>query len=279
MTGIRALRAALILSAALLAGTSADAPAMVPIGALKEAPTTRAPGMVPFGAQAEGPAGVPAIAPPGQPEGTSSALTPSFSPNRLGASAALTLKIDYTGAPHRVPAPVTHTLVHLPAGLVLNLSSVSTCPRAQALRARCPASSRVGVGSTVAIAHLGSQTLTENATVTAYRGASQGGRPTLMISSQGLSPLIERVLITGVLQRDRPPYGAELALSIPPIPTLPTEPNASIFHFTLTIGGAHGPQALVRVPRSCPTGGFPFGADFTFADGSTGSTLTTARCP
>ncbi|MFI5010609.1 MAG: hypothetical protein ACHQDY_10070 [Solirubrobacterales bacterium] len=246
MTRTSALCAALTLSAALLAGA---------------------------------PAGAPAVAPPGQPEGTTSALTPSFSPNRLGAPAALTLKIDYTGAPHRVPAPATHTLLHLPAGLIFDLSSVSACPRAQALHARCPASSRVGVGSTVAIAHLGSQTLTENATVNAYRGANQGGHPTMLISSQGITPLIERVLITGVLQRDRPPYGVELALSIPPIPTLPTEPNASIFHFTLTIGGAHGPRALVRVPRSCPASGFPFGADFTFADGSTGSTTTTARCP
>ncbi len=246
MTRTRALRAALTLSAALLAGA---------------------------------PAGASAIAPPGQPEGTTSAIAPSFSPNRLGAPAALTLKIDYTGAPHRVPAPVTRTLVHLPAGLIFNLSGVETCPRAQALHAHCPASSRVGVGSTVAIAHLGSQTLTENATVTAYRGANQGGRPTMLISSQGLTPLIERVVITGVLQRDRPPYGFELAMSIPPIPTLPTEPNASIFHFTLTIGGAHSPRVLLRLPHSCPSGGFPFGADFTFADGSTGSTTTTAGCP
>jgi hypothetical protein len=246
MARTRALRAALIFSAALLAGA---------------------------------PAGTSAIAPPGQPEGTTSALTPSFSPDRLGAPAALTLKIDYTGAPHRVPAPVTRTLVHLPAGLIFDLSGVGTCPRAQALHARCPASSRVGSGSTVAIAHLGSQTLTENATVTAYRGANQGGHPTMLISSQGLTPLIERIVIGGVVQRDRPPYGVELAMSIPPIPTLPTEPNASIFHFTLTIGGAHSPHGLIRVPRSCPASGFPFGADFTFADGSTGSTTTTARCP
>jgi hypothetical protein len=228
---------------------------------------------------ASAPAGAPALAPPGQPEGTATALTPSFSPNRLGAPAALTLKIDYTGAPHRVPAPVTHTVVHLPAGLTFNLGGVATCPRARANSASCPASSRVGAGSTIATAHLGSQTLSESATVNAYRGANQGGHPTLLISSQGLTPLIERVLITGVLQRDRPPYGVELAMSIPPIPTLPTEPNASILHFTLTIGGGHGPRGLVHVPRSCPSSGFPFGANFTFSGGSTGSTVTTARCP
>jgi hypothetical protein len=216
---------------------------------------------------------------PGQPEGTTTSLVPSFSPDRLGAAAALTLSIDYTGAPHRVPASVTRTIVHLPAGLSFRMQGVSTCSRGGASSGSCPASSRVGSGSDVAVAHLGSQTLSENATVTAYRGPNQGGHPTLLMASQGLTPLIERVVITGVIQRDHPPYGLQLQMSIPPIPTLPTEPNASILHFTLTFGGAHASRSIVQTPGSCPAGGFPFGANFTFTDGTTASSTATARCP
>jgi len=216
---------------------------------------------------------------PGQPEGTTTSLVPSFSPDRLGAAAALTLNIDYAGVPHRVPAPVRNTVVHLPAGLSFHMQSVSTCSHAGVSRGSCPASSRVGAGSDVAVAHLGSQTLSETASASAYRGPNQGGHPTLLIASQGLTPLIERVVITAVLQRDRPPYGLELQMSVPPIPTLPTEPNASILRFTLTIGGGHGPRGVVQTPHSCPAGGFPFGADFTFTDGSTASSTATARCP
>lgn len=216
---------------------------------------------------------------PGQPEGTTTSLTPSFSPDRLGAAAALTLNIDYAGAPHRVPAPVTHTVVHLPAGLSFHMQGLSTCSRSGVSSGRCPTSSRVGSGGDVATAHLGSQTLSENATVSAYRGPNQGGHPTLLIASQGLTPLIERTVITAVITRDRPPYGLQLQMTVPPIPTLPTEPNASILRFTLTVGGAHGPRDFVRTPGSCPGGGFPFGADFTFSDGSTAASTATARCP
>jgi hypothetical protein len=211
------------------------------------------------------------------PAGTVANLTPSFSPDRLGAPAALTLGLRYRNEQGGVPAPVTHTVVDLPAGVSFDLNGVSVCSRAGAARDACPASSRVGAGSTLSEAHLGTLTLTENATLTAFRGPNQGVRPTLEIASQGLTPLIERVLMTAVVEADAPPYGPALALSIPPIPTLPTEPNASIVRFSLTIGAGRG--GLVRIPHSCPAGGFPFAGSFTFADASTSSTTAAARCP
>jgi hypothetical protein len=35
----------------------------------------------------------------------------------------------------------------------------------------------------------------------------------------------------------------------------------------------------VLVPPTCPAGGLPFTAEFTYADGSSGSALTTLPCP
>lgn len=216
-------------------------------------------------------------APAGAEASTTANLTPSFSPDRLGAPAALTLAIRYRNSQGGVPAPVTHTLVDLPAGVSFNLGGVSVCSRAHVARGACPASSKVGSGGTLSEAHLGTLSLTENATLTAYRGPNQGVRPTMEIVSQGLTPLIEREVMTAVVEADAPPYGPALALSIPPIPTLPTEPNASIVRFSLTVGAGRG--GLVRVPHTCPSGGFPFAASFTFADASTAQTTATARCP
>ena len=213
---------------------------------------------------------------------TVSSITPSFSPNRLGAPTAFTLAIKYTNTQGGVPAPVSHTVVHLPAGLGINLRGVGTCSksRLQAQGPRgCPSSARVGAGSALLGAHLGSQTIDESATLTAFRGPNQGGRPVLEIFGQGLSPLEERMVITGVLQPDRPPYGMQLVMSIGAIPTLPTEPNASTIRFSLTIGGRSHARGLVRVPRSCPTAGFLFGADFTFSDGSTSNVTAPVHCP
>jgi hypothetical protein len=35
----------------------------------------------------------------------------------------------------------------------------------------------------------------------------------------------------------------------------------------------------IVVPSNCPVGGFPFAAEFTYADGSTSSALASAACP
>ena len=72
-------------------------------------------------------------------------------------------------------------------------------------------------------------------------------------------------------------------MSIPAIPTIPLEPDASTVSFSLTIGGAavrkhHNPNTVV-LPSHCPAGGFPFAAEFTYEDGSTSSTTATVPCP
>ena len=51
---------------------------------------------------------------------------------------------------------------------------------------------------------------------------------------------------------------------------------------SLTIGASPRHRArdanTVLVPSRCPAGGFPFAAEFTYADGSTGSAFATAPC-
>lgn len=51
--------------------------------------------------------------------------------------------------------------------------------------------------------------------------------------------------------------------------------------FSLTVGtrGHRADANTVVVPSRCPVGGFPFAADFTYADGSTSSAAATTPCP
>jgi hypothetical protein len=218
---------------------------------------------------------------------TGASIHPSFLPDRLGASTALTLAFKFSGGQEGVPEPLSHAVVHLPAGLGIDLRGVRTCATRR-LRQRgargCPAASLVGRGHALVEAHAGSQTIPEEAVVTAYRGASQSGRPTLAILGQGETPLEERIVFSAVQQPDGAPYGTKLAMSIPPIPTLPGEPNASTVSFSLTVGGGRRPRAhaaagAITVPHRCPAGGFPFAADFTFADGSSASARAKVPCP
>jgi hypothetical protein len=216
---------------------------------------------------------------------TTAAIRASFSPDRLGAKAAFTFTVHYSGGEFGAPSPVRRAVVHLPPGLQMHIPTLRDCTRAH-LQAHgasgCPARSQIGSGRAIADVHAGSELEREEATVWAFIGPLQGSNPTIEILGQGYSPLEERVVITGVVLPDRAPYGEKLVMSIPPIPTIPLEPDASTVSFTLTIGGmrfqAHNPNTVV-VPSRCPAGGFPFAADFTYADGSTSTTTTTAPCP
>jgi hypothetical protein len=216
---------------------------------------------------------------------TVAAIRPSFSPDRLDAKAAFTFTVHYTGGEFGVPSPVRRAVVHFPPGLQMNIPSIRECTRArlQAQGAKgCPKRSLIGVGHSLADIHAGAGIESEEATVWAFLGTPQNGNPTIEILGQGYTPLYERVVTTGTVLQDHAPYGEELVMSIPPIPTLPLEPDASITSFSLTVGGArfraHDPNTII-VPSHCPAGGFPFAADFTYADGSTSTSTATVPCP
>jgi hypothetical protein len=218
--------------------------------------------------------------------GTSAAIAPSLSPNRLGAKATLTFAIRYAGGEFGVPSPVRRSVLRFPAGLLLDIPSLRSCAPAR-LRARgpngCPAQSALGAGHALVEAHAGTQTIVEDVAMWAFLGPPQNLQPTFEILARGYTPLDKRVVLTGKVRGDRAPYGEDLVMSIPPISTLPLEPDASIVSFSLTIGAARRHRArganAVVVPSSCPAGGFPFAAEFTYADGSGGSALATSPCP
>jgi hypothetical protein len=218
--------------------------------------------------------------------GTSATITPSLSPDRLGARAALTFAIRYAGGEFGVPSPVRRSVLRFPAGLSLEIPNLRSCTAAR-LRARgargCPAQSGIGSGHALVEAHAGSQILTEDVALWAFLGAPRNLQPTFEVLGQGYTPLEKRVVFTGIVLGDRVPYGEELVMSIPPISTLPLESDASIVTFSLTIGASkrrrtQGANSVI-VPSSCPVGGFPFAAEFSYADGSNSSALATVPCP
>ena len=228
---------------------------------------------------------VPNLLPPPPPVPTAAIIEPSLSPDRLGARAALTLTIHYTGGEFGVPAPVRRSVLRLPAGMTLNVPSLRSCTAAR-LRTRgpggCPARSRLGSGHALAETHMGSQITSEEASLSAFLGPPDNLQPTFEVLAQGYTPLDENLVFGGSVLSDRPPYGERLVMSIPPVPTLPLEPDASIVTFSLTVGAnarRGADQSTILVPSRCPAGGFPFDAQFTYADGSDGEALARIPCP
>ncbi len=220
---------------------------------------------------------------------TGASVRATLLPDRLGASTALTLAFHFSGGAEGVPAPLRGIVIHLPAGLTVDLRETAVCEPSR-LRSRgasgCSSKSLVGRGHALMQVHAGSLINPEEATITIYRGPNRGSHQTLEILSQGETPLDESTVSTGVLTPDGGSrYGLKLTVSIPAIPTLELEPNASFASLSLTIGGigdnprAHAAAGSITVPRSCPTAGFPFAAGFTFAGAAGTSASATVACP
>jgi hypothetical protein len=231
------------------------------------------------------PAAGAAVAPPPNQAQTIATLTPSISPNRLAARAALTLTIHYAEIPFGHPEAVLKSVVRLPAGLSLEIPHLRACSAAR-LRARgasgCPTQSLLGRGYAIVEAQTGTLRTDEHVTLWAFLGPPQNLEPTVEILGQGYTPLEQRMLFAASVIAAGSPYGEELTMTIPPIPTLPLEPDASIVTLSLTVGASqHRTRAsnAVIVPSTCPLGGFPFAAEFTYADGASGSATATSPCP
>jgi hypothetical protein len=217
---------------------------------------------------------------------TSASIQPSLQPDRLGASTSFTLSFSFYGGEEGVPAPLSGIVVHLPAGLSVNLTGVESCAKNRLRRlgaTGCPPGSLLGRGHALMKVHAGSQTLPEAVAISVFRGVNRGGAPTFEILGRGATPLDESTISSAILSPDLPPYGSKLTVSVPAIPTVMFEPDASFSSLSLTIGNVRSPRAHtaggVRVPRTCPAGGFPFAADFTFADAGSASATAQLGCP
>jgi hypothetical protein len=227
------------------------------------------------------------LAPAHATESTESArISATLRPNRLGAAARLSIDITYSQANTELPPPVGHALLRMPAALGIDIPTLRSCSAAH-LRAHgargCPPQSSIGYGQAVTDALLGSQLLSEHVTLSLFVGPLVNLEPTFEILAEARTPFRERVVIVGRVLPDDPPFGEDLSISLPPIHTLPLEPDASIVALSLSIGpraGTRPHQAnAVLVPARCPAGGFPFEIDSSFADGGSSKSLTTAPCP
>jgi hypothetical protein len=216
---------------------------------------------------------------------TSASLHVSLRPNRPGALAVLKLTVRYDDPHAEVPMPVRHAVLRLPRGLEMEIPKLRSCSSAT-LRARgprgCPGPSRLGSGRATIAVHAGSQTLTEQVMLTAFLGPLEA-QPTFELFAEGLTPFQRRVVIKGTAVPDSGRYGEDLDIAVPPIATLPLEPDASIVSLSLSLGSRPNRRArqinAVIVPAHCPPGGLSFAVQSSFADGSSSTAVASVPCP
>jgi hypothetical protein len=225
-------------------------------------------------------------APTGPAPLTSATIAPSLSPDRLGAKGAVSFTITYAGGAFGVPSPVRRSIVRFPAGMTLDIPSLRSCSKGRLLArgpSGCPARSKLGHGTALVEVRAGTEIVSEEVTLSAFLGPLRNLVPTVEVLGQGYTPLDERMVLTGTVLPASAPYGEELVMPIPPLPTLMFEPDASVVRFSLTVGTSGQRRtrnsSSVSVPRRCPVGGFPFSGEFTYADGSSGGATARLPCP
>jgi hypothetical protein len=112
-------------------------------------------------------------------------------------------------------------------------------------------------------------------------GPAVEDHPEVLFYVEALEPVSARLVLPGAVQEDVHPYGEQLETSVPLIQTWPEGPDLALETFSSTIGPLHltyfreldgktvpyYPHGI-RIPRICPTGGYPFAALLNFQDGT-----------
>jgi hypothetical protein len=224
-------------------------------------------------------------------------LSAGFHPDELGVNTTVTVGFTIVASKGELPSPVVAFDLHLPRGVSIGSSSLglATCdPTILATHGlnSCSPESLMGHGSALVGIELGPEVVYESAHVKLLMAPEAEGHTQIIFYAVGASPVIAQLIFPSLLLNDSGPFGGSLDTSIPPIAALPGGPDAAVVSLTSSIGSkgivyhkrVHGrlvgyqPEGFA-VPSSCPDGGFPFAATFTFLDGATEQVAARAPCP
>jgi hypothetical protein len=216
-------------------------------------------------------------------------MSAAFTPEHLGAPTTASFGFEI-GRGGEGSAPLTGVELAYPPDLGLATSGLGlvACSPAQleALGpAGCPANSQIGNGSAAVQIAFGLELVDETVQLAVFAGPSPDGYLHLLVYARGRVPVQAAVIITAKL------LPGHLAITIPPIPSLPNAPYVSVAKMHITLGGrltyyemvkgrrvAYHP-AGVRLPSTCPPGGFRFTATFILLDGERVQSHAAVACP
>jgi hypothetical protein len=224
-------------------------------------------------------------------------LGASFIPYRLGAPTTIDINLQVQAPAGQIPSALTEVEVRYPENLGFALSGLglAVCSPAAVETAGtsgCPADSIMGRGSASAELRFGPQFVAENASISIARAPDQEGHIALLLYASGPSPVNTQILSPAQLLPAGPPFGGRLNMQLPIIPSVPGAADVAIVALRVTLGPlgltyyeqtegstlAYTPKGIL-LPTSCPRGGFPFAASFSFLDGSHPSARATVPCP
>ena len=163
-------------------------------------------------------------------------------------------------------------------GIVTSGLGLETCSAAQLqAQGRCPSDSLMGYGSALVALFFGSELIEERGKITTWMAPVQNGAITMLFYAEAPTPVSAELIFTGQLLEAPAPFGGQIGIDVPLLPTLPGAPDASLLKMTATLGPMnvtyyawfrgkkipYHPNGL-RLPEACPHGGFHSPPDSRF---------------
>jgi hypothetical protein len=178
-----------------------------------------------------------------------------------------------------VPSPVRNMRFSFTSGAKVHAEAFGTCTKAIIENrgpAACPASSRLGSGKAVASV-LGTTFPTDEVRV--FNGPGTASSRKLLVYARAIDTVV--IFLEGTLKRTSGKYGYVLDLPVEPIRAPGDE--ASITSFSVKVGGfgtLRGKRGVpfIEAPSSCHGAGWPFLGQFSYADGTSGTSAATIPC-
>jgi hypothetical protein len=191
----------------------------------------------------------------------------------LGAGTAAHGEVTIEGSAYfGSPPPVIGVNVYLPLGVQLHPSGFPTCEAStieQLGPSACPKGSAAGpVGKAIGFVTFGGERVEETAELLTFYGPGGGG----YVFADGHTPVSLEILSTEQLVKpgDSDGSGPEMHFGVPLVASVPGAPYASIRSIDLQAGSAyrsHGHTIYyARLPRTCPSGGWPAREEVIFAE-------------
>lgn len=213
-------------------------------------------------------------------------LRVAFHPDVPGKRTTIALAVHVRGPSGAAPSPVTSFDLRLPAnmGIAATTLGQANCDPAALIAsglAGCPGNARLGYGTASAVVPVGSQNVHEIASLNAVMGPAVENRVEVLWYVQAAQPVFAQLVLPSVVEEAGPPYGEELAVTVPLVQAWPEGPDLALETFNSTLGPsgltyhrqvaghtiAFHPRGI-RIPPACPTGGYGFAALLNFQDGT-----------
>jgi hypothetical protein len=223
------------------------------------------------------------------PDGNTQSIEASVAPKGLYKKKALpaTLNVEVktgtTTAANGVPSPAVHDVIDFDKNLSLSTKGLPTCTAAKLQNTTTEAAelacgkAKIGSGSAITLLPL-STVYTEPTTVTAFNGAAQGGKPTVLLHAYGQTPIQTTLVLVGTVSNyGKEGYGPRLDVTVPPI----AGGVGAITDFKVKINKSwtYKGKKMSFVNAKCPASKkLKYRGAFTYADGVTINADTGQSC-